>query len=503
MPVIGGLGHSAPPTPRIARAREGAFDMTNYQPSDAVRRIRAGLEHPIIDSDGHLIEFLPLVRDLLVDLAGESVAQRFDFLVESGKTIQGVSDEIRKRHRITQTPWWGIPTRNTLDRATAMLPRLLYERLDELGLDVAVLYPTYGLIPIHINDEELRRAMAAAFNAYLAEQYAPYCDRLIPVACIPTFTPEEAVAELEHAVVDLGLRAVMMGGAVPRPIPEGGPGAIWMDGLGHGSLYDYDPLWRRCAELGVSPTFHSTGSGWGSRMSTNNFVYNHIGNFAAAGELTARSLLMGGVPLRFPELRFAFQEGGTAWACNLYSDVIGHWEKRNAEAVRRYDPSELDRGMLASLFDEFSEDSVRERLSRLDEGLNLLSEPMVEGESVDDFAESLIGSPKDIRHVFSRQYFFGCEADDPMAAVAFDERLNPLGARIPALFASDIGHWDVPDFRGVLEEAWELVEHGLLDPEGFRQFTFANPVRLWTGTNPKFFEGTRVEDAVREELTRL
>lgn len=194
--------------------------MTNYEPSDGVRHIRAQLEHPIIDSDGHLIEFLPLVRDLLVDLADESVAQRFDALVHSGETLQGVSDEMRKRHGITQTPWWGIPTRNTLDRATAMLPRLLYERLDELGLDVAVLYPTYGLIPIHITDDELRQAMAAAFNAYLAEQYAPYADRLIPVACIPTFTPNEALAELEHAVVDLGLRAVMMGGAIPARFPK-------------------------------------------------------------------------------------------------------------------------------------------------------------------------------------------------------------------------------------------------------------------------------------------
>lgn len=474
---------------------------TDYQPTDEVRRIRARLDHPVIDSDGHLIEFLPFVRDLLVDRAGESLAKGFDAIVESGRTLQGVGDEVRRRHGIIQSPWWGIPTRNTLDRATAMLPRLLYERLDELGLDVAVLYPTYGLIPIHIADAELRQAMAAAFNAYLAEQYAPYGDRLIPVACIPTFTPEEALAELEHAVVDLGLRAVMMGGAIPRPILEGGPLAIWMDGLGHGSLYDYDPLWRRCAELGVSPTFHSTGSGWGSRVSTSNFVYNHIGNFAAAGELTARSLLMGGVPMRFPELRFAFQEGGTAWACNLYSDVIGHWEKRNAEAVTRYDPAELDREMLTSLFDRFAEGPVRERLSRLGEGLRLLSEPMTEGASTNDFAESLLSSTEDIKDVFSSQYFFGCEADDPMAAVAFDERLNPLGARIPALFASDIGHWDVPDFRRVLEEAWELVELGLLDSEGFRHFTFTNPVRLWAGTNPGFFEGTSVERAVREELT--
>jgi len=171
--------------------------------------------------------------------------------------------------------------------------------------------------------------------------------------------------------------------------------------------------------------------------------------------------------------------------------------------VRRYDPAELDRGKLTSLFDQFADGPVRERLSRIDEGLGLLSEPMPEGVSIDDFAESLLTSAEDIKDVFSRQYFFGCEADDPMAAVAFDGRLNPLGARIPALFASDIGHWDVPDFRRVLEEAWELVEQGLLDAEGFRHFTFTNPVRLWAGTNPGFFKGTSVEEAVTEELSRL
>ena len=45
--------------------------------------------------------------------------------------------------------------------------------------------------------------------------------------------------------------------------------------------------------------------------------------------------------------------------------------------MRRYDPAELDRSMLASLFDRFAEGPVRERLGRLDEGLGLLSEPMI------------------------------------------------------------------------------------------------------------------------------
>jgi hypothetical protein len=45
----------------------------------------------------------------------------------------------------------------------------------------------------------------------------------------------------------------------------------------------------------------------------------------------------------------------------------------------------------------------------------------------------------------------------------------------------------------VLPEAYELVEEGLLTADDFRDFTFANAVRLWGGVNPRFFEGTAVE----------
>lgn len=472
-----------------------------YLPTDEVAEIRARLDHPVIDNDGHIIEFLPLVRDIIVDLAGGSVAADFDRLVDSGRLAQMVPATDRRSLGMSRTAWWGVPTRNTLDRATAMLPRLMYDRLDQMGIDVAFLYPTYGLTAIHIPGEELRRAMSRAFNIYLSEAYAPYRDRMLPVACIPTFSPEEAVEELRFAVGELGLRATMLGGVVPREIPDhAGPGARWMDSLGHGAVHDYTPLWDACVELGVSPTFHSSGMGWGSRTSTTNYVFNHIGNFAAAGELTARSLFFGGVPMRYPQLRFAFLEGGTAWACNLYSDIIGHWEKRNVGAIGQYDPAELDRSALATFFDEFAEGRVRDRLDRLPTGLNMLCEPFVGDDPVDEFAESLVTSPEDIRRIFTEQYFFGCEADDPMAAVAFNTRLNPMGARIPAIFASDIGHWDVPDFREVLAEAWELVDDGHLDMEGFRAFTFDNPVALWTGTNPDVFAGTVVEDAVRRSL---
>ena len=84
-----------------------------------------------------------------------------------------------------------------------------------------------------------------------------------------------------------------------------------------------------------------------------------------------------------------------------------------------------------------------------------------------------------------------------MAAVAFDRR---LGAFFKPIFSSDVGHFDVADMTSVLEEAWELVDHGLMDPEDFKRFTFTNVARLHTGNNPSFFAGTVVEDAVAEIL---
>ena len=200
--------------------------------------------------------------------------------------------------------------------------------------------------------------------------------------------------------------------------------------------------------------------------------------------------------MRFPQLRFAFLEGGAAWACSLLSDLLGYWEKRNRDAIGQYDPAALDRDRLDALFARHSEGRMRDRLDRLGEGLGMLSEPITGDDPVDEFAESLISRPDDIVKIFTERFFFGCEADDPMTALAFDRARNPYGAQLPALFASDIGHWDVPDFARVLCAAWELVEKGHLDLADFRAFTFGNPVALWSRTNPRFFAGTIIEAAV-------
>jgi len=86
-----------------------------------------------------------------------------------------------------------------------------------------------------------------------------------------------------------------------------------------------------------------------------------------------------------------------------------------------------------------------------------------------------------------------------MNAVAFS-KINPFGAKIQAIYSSDIGHFDVPDMVQVLPEAYELVEDELITPSDFRDFTFANAVKLWGTVNPRFFEGTAVAKAAAAVL---
>ncbi len=466
-------------------------------------RIRAGLSHPIIDADGHWLEFGPVLSEELRRIGGDAAAEGFLSVGRAVRQALGMSVAERETRRISQEAFWASPERNTRDRATGLLPRLLYERLGELGIDFAVLYPTAGLRAPRIADDTQRRAACRAFNVLTMDYFRGFADRMTPAAVIPVHTPEEAIEELEHAVRRLGFKVAMFGSLVPRPVAAsrgGDPDAArflsWYDTLGLDSEHDYDPLWAKCVELGVAPTFHTGARRQGLRLSPTNFTYNHIGHFAAAGHAVCKALFLGGVTRRFPALRVGFLEGGVGWACMLYADLIGHWEKRNRKALEHTDPRALDRALLAELAGRYGSAAMVDALRARDGWPDPDAVRATGGlADLDDYAACRIERREDLHELFVPRFYFGCEADDRMNAWAFDRRVNPGGARLNAIFGSDIGHFDVPDMREVLPEAWELVEDGLITRDDFRDFTFANAVRLWGTGNPSFFAGTAVAKA--------
>ncbi|HTY80726.1 MAG TPA: amidohydrolase family protein [Candidatus Bathyarchaeia archaeon] len=474
--------------------------------------VRAKLTHPVIDGDGHWLEPIPIFLDYLRDVGGPAIVDKFMKKAKDTSWYE-MSPAERMERRPHRPTWWGEPA-SSLDRATAMVPKLFYERLDDFGIDFALVYTSLGLFYVSNPDEELRRAVARAVNRMNAEMFRPFAHRMTPAAVVPMHTPQEAIEEATYAVRELGLKVIMIANHVRRPVPAaarevkdaGAHARHHIDSLGLESPYDYDPFWAKCGELKVAVTAHSGSMGWNGRESINSFTYNHIGHFANASHAFAKALILGGVTHRFPQLRFAFLEGGVGWACNLVTDLIGHWERRRRDAMEsQVRPTNLDLQVLKDLFARFGGRVYEEKMDELLACLSLVEpfksvEEMTERayrEEVDDFKAVPVTSAEALRRHFAERFYFGCEADDVMTAWAFDKHGNH---RLRPIFSSDVGHFDVVDMSEVLEEAYEMVEHGLITEADLREFVFANPVRLHTAMNPDFFKGTVVEAAVAKEL---
>ncbi len=211
-------------------------------------------------------------------------------------------------------------------------------------------------------------------------------------------------------------------------------------------------------------------------------------------------MFMGGVTRRFPTLNFGFLEGGVGWASALYNDLCEFWEKRNVEYLREnMDPAKLNMELMVSMFEKYGNEYLTsERISVRENADNLFSFNWEDERGLDDFQFCKAASEEDIRDLFVPNFYFGCEADDRMNAVAFNPALNHFDVQLKALFSSDIGHWDVPDIRLPVAEAYELVKRELMTESDFRSFIFKNTAELHVQMNPDFYKGTAVEGNVQK-----
>ena len=464
--------------------------MTNRLPNKTSSRsvaVKARLDYPVIDTDVHVNDYTPALEDYvqhyggsaLVDALRKALGGRFATRSAEGRDWYQQSPEERQHHRTLRSPWWARVTRNTLDLATYTLPDLLAERLEEQGADYSVLFPNDVLAPAAAGDE-FRQPLHRAINHFHADLYRKHAHRLTPVAGIPLNTPQEGIEELEFAVKTLGLKVINIAGGVRRPIaaiaakypkaehPEVARHASYTDFYGLDSPYDYDPFWAKVVELGVPVTTHYGSQGWTGRQSISNYMFNHIGHFADGSQAFAKALFFGGVTRRFPGLQ-------------------------------NYNPAHADVELLAALFEQYGADLTKgrplnkETLLRDSLGISALPHSRdPQGDELDDFLAAGIESVEDIRERWVKPFFFGAEADDRTVAAAFNTRVNPLGARINAIWSSDIGHWDVPDLTEPLAESWDLVEQGVISAEDFRALVFDNPYRFYTEARPDFFAGTDI-----------
>ncbi len=472
-------------------------------------KVRSEVSHPIIDADGHLVELGPVLDDELLsyleEAGGRKLRDRYlAGAVKPFDTSTALADRghpaVREKW-LAMPSWWGWQTRNVLDRATAHLPRLLYERLDEMGIDFTLLYPSAVLALLDLDDVELGAALARGANRWLANIFRPYRDRIAVGGIVPMSTPRTAIAEMEYAVTELGMKTVVVTGYARRPLGDkAGSQAFRLDTFGLDSEYDYDPFWAKCVELGVAPLSHSSHLHSRASRSISNYVYNHIGALSASHEALAKSLFLGGVTRRFPSSarRLSRRRGG------LGLQPVRGPARPLEQAQFRKDRRTRSRPPRCRPADEVRRGIRRRRgavPARTDCDNSSRGPRRGPRWSMSSRAP-MIQRAEDIRDLFVPNFYFGCEADDPLVGWAFAGNVNPLGARLRAMMGSDISHWDVPDMTEPVADAYELVERGRITENDFREFSFLNAVRLHAGMNPRFFQGTICERAVADALAK-
>jgi uncharacterized protein len=289
----------------------------------------------IIDADGHFFEteeifekyMEPDLRQYRPRLMADD--EGHNFWVADGSTQY-------RRPTIpgTLNPGTGAPPGGKLAqhrRASAGSQTLsnIKERLDDLdkeGIDVQYIYPSFLL---HINSWEdgvLGNGVCHAYNIWLAKACAQAADRLKGVGLVCLRDAGGAAREAK-LIKELGLAAVMINGTA---------GSKSLDHPDHEPFFVEAERWR--LPIAVHFSFDQTGT---RELFPHLFPYRVLGGVMPimAG---FTSVICCGMLERYPNLRFAFLEGGCNWVAAHVERMDEHFEspRYNARQLISRSPTE-------------------------------------------------------------------------------------------------------------------------------------------------------------------
>jgi aminocarboxymuconate-semialdehyde decarboxylase len=231
-----------------------------------------------IDVHAHLM--IPDVESLVAGHPDLAVAQALD-------VRRNGTESLRISRTMAQERWEQLTSR---DRRLA--------DMDAAGVDLQVVSPS----PSHYHywtDEELAAQIAAAANSAIAAHIAGAPDRLLGLGMVPLQHVDVAVALLERAMDEHGLRGIMI--STHAPSRNGGRTRDLSDPA-------LDPLWSRCEALGAVVFLHPFGCTLDERLDQF-YLGNVVGN-PTETTVALSHLIFGGVLDRYPGLRIVAAHGG-------------------------------------------------------------------------------------------------------------------------------------------------------------------------------------------------
>ena len=174
--------------------------------------------------------------------------------------------------------------------------------MDDLGIDVQVLYPTLFLRPWTRN-HEIEYALCRAYNRWLASIWRQAPDRLRWVVMPSLLNIDTVKAELKFG-------------------KENGACGVYVHGIEHDTpLYSkrYFPLYEAAQELDLAICFHA-----GNNSFLLEDIYKDDAGFAKAKLPVVASfhqLLLKEIPAMFPTLRWGYVEVSAQWVPYALNDL--------------------------------------------------------------------------------------------------------------------------------------------------------------------------------------
>jgi len=213
----------------------------------------------------------------------------------------------------TKGEWYGLDAgAGELDRGGFAKP--LSERLaemDALGMDMQLLTPTVGFYQ-YDNQLDVTKIIHRECNDEIAETVEQHPTRFAGMAIVPMQDPPSAIAEMERAMSDLGLKGVILSDHVA------------------GRTYDdpaFLPFFAAAEELGAILFFHQGRDTCVEHRNQRYKLPNAVGNLTERA-LVFATLVFGGIIDRFPNLKPLLGHGGgyTAYGVPRMDKVAGAFE---------------------------------------------------------------------------------------------------------------------------------------------------------------------------------
>jgi predicted TIM-barrel fold metal-dependent hydrolase len=189
------------------------------------------------------------------------------------------------------------------------------EHLDVWNVDYALLTGGTGYGTSTIPDPDFGAAICRAFNDWTLEHWAARDGRLIVAINLCASDPQRAIEEIDRLGDHPKVKAVML--------PSGSR-------LPYGNRF-FHPIWRACEEHGLVVGIHpgAEGAGMAGPPTGVGYPTYYIETRMARpqmGMAHAVSLIAEGVFVKFPRLRFLFNEMDQFWAVGLMWHMDADWK---------------------------------------------------------------------------------------------------------------------------------------------------------------------------------